>query len=125
MTTEITSNTTENGTTTTVKAKPSIFAIIAGLLVFLVGATLLYIDGLIAIANKQTPHTGHLILAAVVCVIGVVIAFAAYVIPPLKQLSVVVWPYVPVLGGRRQGDPQTPTAPLPPPPQPPPPGPPL
>jgi hypothetical protein len=116
---QITSQTDETGTTVSVRQRPSVLGVFAGLLVFLVGAAMLYVDARIAIANKQAPHLGHLFLYAGLCLVGVVIAFAVYVIPPLRSFSVIIAPYVPMLGGRRAGDAPTPTPTAPPPPTPP------
>jgi hypothetical protein len=96
-----------------------VLGVFAGLLVFLVGAAMLYVDARIAIANKQAPHLGHLFLYAGLCLVGVVIAFAVYVIPPLKSFSVIIAPYIPMINGRRAGDlpsspPAPPTPPTPP-----------
>ncbi len=127
---KITSETGENGTTVSVNLRPSIWAIIPGLIVFLVGAAILYPEIRISLATKTEPHIGHLILSGLICIAGVAIPFYRAMSPGVTKLSMWIAPYAPKFGGGRPGDPQpngtiNPPAPVFPPSQPPPPGPPL
>jgi hypothetical protein len=105
-----TSQTDEHGTTVDVRPlRPSVWSFVAGLILFAVGAAILYAEFRIALSTKIEPHILHMSIGAGFCFVGVLVPFGRYVFPPLKQLSVVVAPYVPVLGGRRAGDPAAPS----------------
>ena len=105
----ITSTTNERGTQVDVKPlPPSWWSIVAGLILFAVGAGILYAEFRIALATKVEPHIVHMSIGATFCFLGVLVPFGRYVFPPLKQLSVVVAPYVPRIGGNRAGDPPAP-----------------
>lgn len=99
---------TQTGENATVKVtnRPSMWAVIAGLMFFVVGAAVIAVDSVIAIGNKQALHTTHLILGGGLCVVGIVVMFSFVVIPPLKSLNVIIAPYVPMIGGRRASDPK-------------------
>jgi len=99
--------TDENSTTLKLEAtRPSIWAIIPGFIIFLVGAAILYPEIRISIATKQEPHIWHLLLSGGVCVLGVMIPFYRQITPGMRQLSVFIAPYVPKFNGSRPGDPQ-------------------
>jgi hypothetical protein len=103
----VTASTGDNNTTQ-VKVDvgpPSIWMIIPGVLVFLVGGVILYAEIRIALATKVEPHIWHLLSGAVICIAGVIIPFYKQAGPGLKSLSVLVAPYVPRIGGGRPGDP--------------------
>lgn len=105
--TKLVAITDENATTLKLEAtRPSIWAIIPGFIIFVVGGAILYPEIRIAIANKTEPHITHLLLAGGVCVLGVMVPFYRQITPGLRQLSVFVSPYVPKFGGSRPGDPQ-------------------
>jgi hypothetical protein len=99
--------TDENSTTLKLEAtRPSIWAIIPGFVIFVVGAAILYPEIRISLATKTEPHIWHLLLAGGVCVLGVMVPFYRQIAPGMRQLSVFIAPYVPRLGGSRPGDPQ-------------------
>lgn len=82
-------------------------AILAGGLVALAGVTFDAIDVYFAIQTKTPPHLVHLAIGLAVFVTGIVIAAGHYVINPLYQLTVVLNnSSIPIIGGRRAGDPQ-------------------
>lgn len=94
-----------------------IAAVIAGVLLALAGIAFDAIDVYTAVANKQMPHTIHLSIGLGVFVLGIVVAFGHFVLNPLYQLTVIISnSSLPVIGGRRAGDPPAPSAPNPPPP---------
>lgn len=109
---KITSQTGETATTVKVEpSKPSALAIVAGFVLFIVGAAGLIADYTIAIANKQSPHIAHISIYAGFCLLGVIAAFGQYVIPRINQLLIVVGnSSLPVVGGRRATDPKAPGA---------------
>lgn len=51
------------------------------------------------------PHTIHIALFLGGMLIGVLIALPKQVFPIIQKIIVIVSPYVPVIGGRRAGDP--------------------
>lgn len=51
------------------------------------------------------PHTTHIVLFLGGMLIGVLIALPKQVFPIIQKIIVIVAPYVPVIGGRRAGDP--------------------
>jgi len=81
-------------------------AVIAGVLLALAGIAFDAIDVYTAVANKQMPHTIHLSIGLGVFVLGIVVAFGHFVLNPLYQLTVIIGnSSLPVIGGRRAGDP--------------------
>jgi hypothetical protein len=99
--------TDENSTTLKLEAtRPSVWAIIPGFIIFLVGAAILYPEIRISIATKTEPHILHLLLSGGACVLGVMVPFYRQIAPGAKQLLIFISPYVPKFGGNRPGDPQ-------------------
>lgn len=99
--------------TTTVKAGLSLGAIIVaalgGALIALAGVAFDAIDVYFAVQAKQAPHLTHLAIGLAVFVTGIVVAFGHYVINPLYQVTVLLNnTSLPIIGGRRAGDPQLP-----------------
>lgn len=95
--------------TTVVEVKhppPSGYAILAGVLLFVIGAPGLAADYWIALANKQPPHLTHIAIWAGLCVLGVLVPLGRYVWPTVQQVSIFVGDYLP--GGRRRSDPPLP-----------------
>lgn len=84
-------------------------AVIAGVLLALAGIAFDAIDVYTAVANKQMPDTIHLSIGLGVFVLGIVVAFGHFVLNPLYQLTVIISnSSLPVIGGRRSGDPPAP-----------------
>lgn len=120
----VTTQTSENGAQVKVDiGPPSIWSVIPGVLVFVVGGVILYGEVRIALLTKVEPHIWHMLSGALICIAGVMIPFYKQAGPGLKQLSVLILPYAPRIGGNRAGDPPAPPPP-PPPSWPPTPGPP-
>lgn len=88
---------------------------IGGGLLALFGLAFDAVDFYASIASKTTPRTVHLAIGAAFFLLGVVVMFGHYVTNPLYRLTVIVAnSSIPIIGGRRAGDP-----PAPPPPEPP------
>lgn len=95
--------------TTTVKLSttpPGPVAWIAGVTFTLAGAAILVADYALAFHLKQLPHTLNFVVGVAFLSIGLLIPFGRYVFPTLQNASIVFGPYIPVIGGRRSGDPK-------------------
>ncbi len=93
-------------------SRPSIWALIPGLLIFAVGAAILYPEIRNSIKTTTEPHIWHLVLSGGICLLGVIVPFYRQVIPGVKQLLIVLGnSSLPVIGGRRSSDPPGPPPP--------------
>ena len=73
---------------------------LVGLALFAFGAFFLY-------REMTTPptHNGHVYLFAGIAILGALVVRPDPIVTGLKQVIVIVGPYIPVIGGRRAGDP--------------------
>jgi hypothetical protein len=80
--------------------------VLVGLALFAFGAFFLFLE-------VRTPpmHSGHVYLFAGIAILGALVIRPDPIFFALKQVVVIVGPYIPVIGGRRAGDPPAPPAP--------------
>ena len=101
----------DGSTVTKVGFSPGAFfaALFAGALLMIAGIVYDAIDIYFAIQNKQQPHGIHLSIGLGIFVFGVAVAFTHFVLDPLNRLTVIISnSSLPVICGRRAGDPPAP-----------------
>lgn len=79
--------------------------LIAGACFVAFGVTFLALEYRIALEAKQSPHWTHIAGFGGAAVLGLCIPFWPIVFPVAQKIKVFIMPYIPVVGGRRAGDP--------------------